>query len=208
MNSHPITILDYGVGNIAAFQRVYSNLGVEVIVANTAKQIENAKKLILPGVGSFDWAMSKLEKSGLKEPLNHVVSAGTPVLGVCVGMQMMFDYSYEGVKDGFGWIPGHVASIKKVKKSVRIVTPVMGWADVKMCSPSKLFENIAAPRFYFLHSYCVMPVDQFKVTAAVDIGIPIVAAVQDKHIFGTQFHPEKSHSWGVNVLKNFSGIPN
>ena len=203
MKINSVTILDYGVGNISAFKRIYEDLGVNTIVANNTKDIDNAEKLILPGVGSFDWVMSKLEKSGLKDSINQSVLSGVPILGVCVGMQMMFDYSEEGRKKGFGWIPGCIKKINQSAQTEKIIVPNMGWVDIKIQKDSPLFYKIHNSRFYFLHSYSAVPENASNIIAMAKMKLPIVAAVQKNNIFGTQFHPEKSHGWGIFLLKNF-----
>jgi glutamine amidotransferase len=198
-----VSIVNYGVGNIAAFHRAFKHLGVDVTIADTASKVKTARKLVLPGVGSFDWAVSRLEKSGLYESLDQVVGSGTFVLGVCVGMQMLLERSEEGRKSGLGWIKGDVAKISRLRGAEGVVTPVMGWAETKPIRDNGLFNNMKDPRFYYLHSYCAKPSDPQSVIAVADIGVTIVSAVQQGHIFGTQFHPEKSHAWGTQLLRNF-----
>lgn len=201
--SKAITILNYGVGNVAAFERAFHDLGASTVVGDTPKKIIEASKLVLPGVGSFDWALTKLEQSGFKDSLKLAVERGTPILGVCIGMHMLFDQSEEGVLEGFGWIPGRVVKVQNLFGNKSIVTPIMGWCNVDVVKDNDILVRNGGNRFYFLHSYAAAPDDPNVVIAQTNVGGPIVAAVRHKNIYGSQFHPEKSHRWGREFLKNF-----
>ena len=202
-----ITIIDYGLGNIQAFSNIYRRLGIDALPASTPQDLQRADKIILPCVGAFDWGMSRLQSSGLREVLDEQVLGGNkPVLGVCVGMQMMANFSDEGSTPGLGWIDASVVKfdVNSLQKDVKL--PHMGWNDVVPVSCDDLFLDIDNPLYYFLHSYHFKPVDQSVVLAKASYGFTFTAAVSSGNVYGTQFHPEKSHHWGVSLLKNFAEI--
>jgi len=203
-----ITIIDYGVGNIYAFQNVYKRLNIPTKIAKTAVDLSDVDKLILPGVGSFDYAMTQLNNSGMRERLDELVlEEKKPVIGICVGMQMMANSSDEGKLDGLRWID---ASVKKFDETtIKCVTklPHMGWNDVSPIQNHPLFiglENDAL--FYFLHSFYFHCNDQSDSIAQSDYGINFTSSVNHDNIYGIQFHPEKSHHYGEMLLHNFSKI--
>lgn len=199
-----VTLVHYGLGNIQAFAHIYQRLNLAVEVATTAAQLAAAQRLILPGVGAFDWAMARLNASGMRDALDDaVLNRNVPVLGVCVGMQMMAQRSDEGVEPGLGWIKGDVRAFGSLAEQ-RLPLPHMGWNDVTPASTDCLFAGIDAPRYYFLHSYCIVPADDGDALAMADYGNSFVSAVRHGNIFGTQFHPEKSHGWGIDLLRNFA----
>lgn len=201
-----ITIIDYGVGNIQAFVNIYKKLNIPVQIANTCDSLSRASKIILPGVGSFDSAMTKLEASGMGPTLNFLVlEKKCPVLGVCVGMQMMAKSSEEGSMPGLGWFEASVKSFYNTRSNSNIQLPHMGWNDV-IVSESKIFSGIHNPLFYFLHSYYFYSADQSNTIGWTDYGGLFVSAVSCNNIYGVQFHPEKSHSNGIQLLKNFARI--
>jgi len=200
-----ITIINYGVGNILSFVNLYKRLNIECNVASSRDELAGATKIILPGVGSFDHAMSSLEKSGMRETLDDLVlNKKTPVLGICVGMQMLASSSDEGELPGLGWVPGTVKKfdVKMVKQ-----LPHMGWNDVTPIHDGGLFKNFAqAPKYYFLHSF-YFECENYEHALATSIyGKEFVCAVNNGPVYGVQFHPEKSHHFGVNLLKNFSEL--
>jgi glutamine amidotransferase len=200
-----IAIVDYGLGNVRAFLNVYSRLGIPVSVAKTEEDIRQASRLVLPGVGSFDWAMERLNASGMRAELDvAVIDKRTPVLGVCVGMQMMLSGSDEGSSPGLGWIRGRVTKLSVGSNDRKIRTPHMGWNDVSVSSTDGLFGGIAEPRFYFLHSYVAEPADELDELATAKHGRDFCCAIQRGNVLGTQFHPEKSHDWGAALLSNFA----
>ena len=201
-----IAIVDYGLGNVRAFANIYKRLNIEAVLASTADVLERAERIILPGVGSFDWAMRRLERSGLRPALDERVTvAGRPVLGVCVGMQMMARSSEEGVEPGLGWIDGHVKRFAPEADGTARMLPHMGWNDVMPSRDSALLKGLEEDaRFYFLHSYYFAPDGQGDVIAATDYGGRFACAVQSGNCHGVQFHPEKSHGWGIQLLKNFA----
>jgi imidazole glycerol-phosphate synthase subunit HisH len=198
-----ITLVQYGLGNIQAFVNIYQRLNLNVQVATNVEQLAAAQRLILPGVGAFDWAMARLNASGMRGALDDaVLNRNVPVLGVCVGMQMMADRSDEGTELGLGWIKGDVRAFSLPEN--RLPLPHMGWNDVVPVRSDCLFAGIVAPKYYFLHSYCIVPVNNDDALATADYGNPFVSAVRHGNIFGTQFHPEKSHNWGIDLLRNFA----
>lgn len=199
-----VTLVHYGLGNIQAFAHIYQRLNLVVEVATSAEQVMAAQRLIMPGVGAFDWAMARLNASGMRDALDEaVLTRKTPVLGVCVGMQMMAERSDEGVKPGLGWIKGDVKAFNAMSET-QLPLPHMGWNDVDPARNNCLFAGIEAPKYYFLHSYCIVPTNSDDILATADYGNIFAAAVRQGNIFGTQFHPEKSHSWGIDLLRNFA----
>ena len=202
-----ITIVNYGVGNVHAFANIYERLGIPHRMASTADGLSGATRLVLPGVGAFDWAMQQLNASGMRPRLDELVlQHRVPMLGVCVGMQMLAARSDEGSEPGLGWVPGSVKRFDDSTVDQKTRLPHMGWNDVVPSNGNALFADLPAPRFYFLHSYFFEPSDRRYVLATADYMGSFAAAVQSGHIFGVQFHPEKSHQWGVQLLKNFAEL--
>lgn len=202
-----ITLVDYGLGNIQAFANIFKRLNVPVAVAKTAEELERAQKVVLPGVGAFDWAMTRLAESGMRGCLDDLVlTKKRPVLGICVGMQMMASRSDEGTSNGLGWID---AEVKKFDAAGArpIQLPHMGWNDVLPQTTQCLFRGIdPSPRYYFLHSFYFLPRRSDSVLAVTDYNGPFASAAREGNVFGVQFHPEKSHQWGIQLLKNFAEI--
>jgi len=202
-----ITVLDYGLGNVAAFVNIYKRLNLPVEVAATASQLANAKKIILPGVGAFDWAMTRLNESGMRACLDDLVMLKKkPVLGVCVGMQMMAKKSDEGKLPGLGWIDAEVKRFDETGFSQQTHLPHMGWNDVKPLSSACLFKGMHSPRFYFLHSYYFASANPDDVLGVTDYNGSFTSVARSGNVFGTQFHPEKSHQCGISLLKNFAEL--
>jgi glutamine amidotransferase len=200
-----IGLVDYGLGNLEAFANIYRRAGIEARRLSRPEDIATASRLILPGVGAFDWAMARLNDSGLRDALDDAVLARRiPVLGICVGMQMMMERSEEGSVAGLGWIRGDV--IRLPDRGAEFPLPHMGWNDVIPRVNGPLFDTIDTPRFYFLHSYHVATETSDAVLAEADYGMTLTCAVQQDHIRGVQFHPEKSHHKGVRLLENFAAM--
>jgi imidazole glycerol-phosphate synthase subunit HisH len=198
-----IGVIDCGTGNVSAFLHLLRHRGHSAAAVSTADAVERSTRLILPGVGSFDRAMRLLNASGLRAALEHaVLRDGRPLLGVCIGMQMLGSGSDEGDELGLGWIHGKAVRLA-TGPGVGLRLPHMGWNDVHPVSRAGLFEGLNEPRFYFLHSYTFEPEGMENVLAYAEYGSPIVAAIRSGNIWGTQFHPEKSHRWGAQVLDNF-----
>lgn len=203
-----ITIIDYGLGNIQAFVNVYRRLHIPVSVAKCATDLGGATKLILPGVGAFDHAIERLDASGMRPALNELVQQQKiPVLGICVGMQILADSSEEGSLPGLGWVPGSVRSFKAIPELSELALPHMGWNDVTPASDSALFKGFETEsRFYFLHSYFFDCSKAEHIAATSSYGLDFSCAVRADNVYGVQFHPEKSHHFGVGLLKNFAEL--
>lgn len=203
-----ITIIDYSVGNINAFVNVYKRVNVPVKIAKTSADLEGAKKIILPGVGHFDHAMSELIKSGMREKLDELVMVHkVPVIGICVGMQMMGNSSDEGKLEGLKWIDAKIKKFDetKIKQVTRL--PHMGWNDVKPVVSHALFEGLENEAlFYFLHSYYFECNNSADILATSEYGGEFTCAAHHQNVFGIQFHPEKSHSYGETLLHNFAKL--
>jgi glutamine amidotransferase len=201
-----ITIVDYGLGNIAAFANVYKRLNVPVVIAKGADELKDASRIILPGVGHFDYAMELLDRSGMRAALDDLVmKRRVPVLGVCVGMQILARRSEEGRRPGLGWIEGEVISFKS--RNADVALPHMGWNDVCVIAANGLFSSLEREaRFYFLHSY-YFHCDRDEDTVAVcHYGKDFTSALHAVNIYGVQFHPEKSHRFGMRLLQNFAEL--
>jgi glutamine amidotransferase len=202
-----IRIVDYGLGNILAFQNMYKRLNVEVAVAKSAAELEGATRVILPGVGAFDHAMELLEASGMRPKLTELVmERKVPVIGVCVGMQILAQGSDEGSRPGLGWIEGRVRHFDKLGGN-RLRVPHMGWNDVTPSAGNGLFGGLEQEsRFYFLHSYYFECARATDVAAVSRYGVDFPCAVTHGNVHGVQFHPEKSHHFGARLLKNFAEL--
>jgi glutamine amidotransferase len=202
-----ITLVDIGLGNVQAFCNIYRRLNVQVWTARKPAELKQASKIILPGVGAFDWAMTRLNDSGMREVLDELVQVKKiPVLGICVGMQLMANRSDEGLLEGLGWIDAEVVKFDTTLFKVKTHLPHMGWNDVLPTDTTCLFRGIDIPRYYFLHSYYMKPTNAANTLAIAHYGLPFTAAVRVGNVYGTQFHPEKSHQWGIGLLKNFAEL--
>ena len=204
-----ITIIDYGLGNINAIRAVYKDLNIPVTVASNPSDLDNSEKLILPGVGSFDFAMEKLNKSGLRDKLNKLVNEnGVHILGICVGMQMMTERSEEGQMDGLGWVKGDVLHFKHIKSdNKKMDVPHMGWNNITPKRENLLLAGLGRNSyFYFLHSYFCEVHDDTNIVSTTKYGNNFTSTINDRNIYGVQFHPEKSHEFGIQLLKNFSEL--
>ncbi len=203
-----ITIIDYGVGNINSFLNVYKRLDIAIKVAKKADDLVGASKIILPGVGSFDYAMQRLNNSGMREQLDEQVLVDkVPVIGICVGMQMMGNYSEEGNEDGLKWIDASIKKFDVSKIKIHTKLPHMGWNDVTPTNNHFLFKGLEDESiFYFLHSYYFHCNDKSNIIAASQYGEEFACAINKGNIYGIQFHPEKSHHYGEILLHNFAKI--
>jgi glutamine amidotransferase len=204
-----ITIVDYGLGNVLAIANIYRRLELPVTLATSAAELAGATRLILPGVGAFDWAMTRLNRSGMRDALDRLVlHERVPVLGICVGMQMMATRSDEGKEPGLGWFDATIKLFDERKLAGPTRLPHMGWNDVVPTHRESVFRGFDDDvRFYFLHSYFFSPNDSADILATSSYGDTFACAVQRRHIVGVQFHPEKSHGWGISLLKNFGLDP-
>jgi glutamine amidotransferase len=203
-----ITIVDYGVGNICAFQNVYKRLNIATRVAKSVHDLKDVSKLILPGVGSFDFAMDQLNASGMREKLDDLVMVEKlPVIGICVGMQMMGNYSEEGNREGLKWIDSEILRFDEKLINHRVKLPHMGWNDVTPINNHRLFYKLEQEAiFYFLHSYYIKCNNREESIAFSNYGLTFSAAVNKNNIYGVQFHPEKSHIYGEQLLLNFAKL--
>ena len=196
-----ITIVNYGTGNLFSIQNMLKKLGSDSIIGSDPRSIEKADKLLLPGVGAFDTCAQKLGESGLMDIVHHkVMEEKTPILGICVGMQLMMLGSEEGVLPGLGWLKGTVVKFRQ--SSLKI--PHMGWSEIEINKSSRLFNDMYdEPRYYFVHSYHAVMENEEDVLAYAEYGYRFVASVERENILGVQFHPEKSHKYGMKLLQNF-----
>lgn len=202
-----ISIVDYGLGNVRAFENIYRRLGISARPVSTAQQLSDATKIILPGVGAFDWAMHRLQKSGMIDTLNDLVqNQQVPTLGICVGMQIMTKSSDEGQSPGLGWIDADVKRFDENLFNQRTHLPHMGWNDVETEIACPLFSGIDNPLYYFLHSYYLEPKNHAEVVGYATYGKRFACAIASENVYATQFHPEKSHEWGIRLLRNFAEL--
>lgn len=200
-----IVIIDYGLGNLGSMANMLKKIGAEAVVSCDPDVIGNAARLILPGVGSFDAGMRNLEKCGLISLIGaRVLKDKTPVLGVCLGMQLLGKRSDEGKLEGLGWIDCETIRFKFDNDKRNLKIPHMGWNTVKVCQQHPLFEGLETDnRFYFVHSYHVVCSNSKNMLAKTNYGFDFNAAIVKDNIMGVQFHPEKSHRFGMQLLKNF-----
>lgn len=203
-----ITIINYGLGNIRAFVNVYKRLNITAKIAIHPDDLKDADKIILPGVGAFDYAMQLLNSSGLRAELeNQVIKNKIPVLGICVGMQMLARSSEEGTLPGLGWIDGIVKRFRPDFQNNITRLPHMGWNTITPVRNNALLEGFdCTSRFYFLHSYYFVCNNEHDVIARSEYGEQFASGVSNSNIFGIQFHPEKSHSNGIRLLENFAKL--
>lgn len=198
-----ITLVDYGVGNPAAIVNMIRHIGAPCRLTSDPVEVALAERVILPGVGHYDHCHNELVRRGLVEPLTHAArERGRPLLGVCVGAQLLGHGSEEGDAPGLGWLDFSVVRLPSVE-GLRV--PRMGWGEVLPAGGSPLFEPSAPrqPRFYFAHSYCIQPEDRSLVAGATHYGVDYAAAVHQGNVAGVQFHPEKSHKYGMSLLRRF-----
>lgn len=201
-----LAIIDYGVGNLFSLQCSLKKIGVEAVVTKEADIIKNADRIILPGVGAFGDAAEKLRATGLVDVIKEQAQSGKPFLGICLGMQLLFDKGYEyGEHDGLGFIKGNVIPLEgEIPAELNI--PHMGWNALSLDKNCPLFKYIEdGDCVYFVHSYFATDCDE-SVVATAEYGIPVTAAVGEGNIFGCQFHPEKSGETGLKILKAFCEI--
>ena len=203
-----ITIIDYGVGNVFAFQNVFKRLSIPSKIAKCENDLIGSSKLILPGVGHFDYALSQLNNSGMRDRLDELVlKEKIPVIGICVGMQMMAKKSDEGTLDGLCWIDAYVKKFDEATINHHTKLPHMGWNDVKPNENHPLFKGLEQQAiFYFLHSFYFKCSNEENSISKTDYGINFSSSIQHDNIYGIQFHPEKSHSYGERLLKNFANL--
>ena len=197
-----IAIIDYDAGNLKSVEKALIKVGAEPVVTRDAKVIEQADKVILPGVGAFGEAMEKLKSFDLIEPIYKVVEQGKPFLGICLGLQLLFEYSEE--KEGCKGLCLLKGGIKRIPDAPGLKVPHMGWNSLKVADNAKLFRNLPEdPYVYFVHSYYLQAEEPDIVAATTEYGVTIHASVEKDNVFACQFHPEKSGEVGLAILKNF-----
>jgi imidazole glycerol-phosphate synthase subunit HisH len=195
-----VTIVDYGVGNLASVSNMIRKVGGEARLVDQPEQVEDAEKLLFPGVGAWDAAMSAVHERGFAEPLRSFAASGRPLLGICLGMQLLFERSEEGSLPGLGLLSGQVSRFDD--QALRV--PHMGWNTVRPLPSARLFAtDEGSLRFYFAHSYRVEPKDTADIAAVANYGSDFACAVQKGNLLGTQFHPEKSHRFGMSLFSRF-----
>jgi glutamine amidotransferase len=201
-----LAVIDYGAGNLRSVMHALKHLQAEnVKLVHEPKDLEGAEKIILPGVGAFGASMQQMHKQGLVEPIREAVKSGIPYLGICVGMQMMFDYSDEmGTHEGIGLMKGYVT---RFPADMGLKVPHIGWNVLEPCFTSPLIKDLPEGSYgYFVHSYYCVPANSSDTLIATDYGIRFAAAVQHENLYGVQFHPEKSQRMGLQLLRNFLDI--
>ncbi len=203
-----ITIVDYGLGNLASIKNMFKKIGYPSVVTGDLKEIEKADKLLLPGVGAFDNGMKNIVQRDLLPVLNKkALEDKIPVLGICLGMQLLTNKSEEGILPGLGWIDGACKKFDLKAIDEKLKVPHMGWNDVQPLHTEGLFKDYKDEiSFYFVHSYHVVCEDKTNVLATTSYGVDFTCAIQKGNIMGVQFHPEKSHKFGMQLLKNFSTL--
>lgn len=202
-----ITIIDYGMGNLGSVVNMLKKIGAAGKISSDVSEIKTSEKIILPGVGAFDAAIKRIDEMGLRDVLSDLaVNKKIPLLGICLGMQLLMDSSEEGLLPGLGLIKGRVLHFKnRIPDTLRV--PHMGWNDVKISNPDPLTNGFQDEiRFYFVHSYFAKADNEADSMMKCDYGISFDAAVHHRNIYGAQFHPEKSHRFGMQFLKNFVAI--
>jgi imidazole glycerol-phosphate synthase subunit HisH len=202
-----IVIVDYGIGNLASVSNMFKKIGVkDVVVSGNHELISRASKLLLPGVGAFDGGMGNLEQSGLIAVLNQkALVEKVPVLGICLGMQLLTKRSEEGQKSGLGWIDAETVKFNP-DPALKLKVPNMGWNYINVKHDNALIDMKSKNRFYFVHSYYVKCFDEKQSLATSNFGIEYTCLVNKENIFGAQFHPEKSLKFGMKVLENFAKL--
>ena len=202
-----ITIIDYGCGNITAFVNAFKRLNILSKIARKKVDVENAERIILPGVGAFDYVMKSFNESGMREIVERkVIEENVPVIGICAGMQILADDSEEGSLKGLGWVKGKVRIFDTKRITHKTKLPHMGWNTIQH-NGNKLFKNLPDDsRFYFVHSYYFDNQDPLTSIATTDYGGKFSCSVNVGNVFGVQFHPEKSHQNGQQLLLNFANI--
>ena len=202
-----VAVIDYGVGNLFSLSRSLEYIGINAVVTSDVNKIQNANHIILPGVGAFGDAAAQLRERGLDETVKEQARAGKPLLGICLGMQMLCDVSYEyGVHKGLGLIPGEVADMKPCLPDT-LKVPHIGWNSLKFeGEKSRLYKYIHEGDFvYFVHSFYAKANKKY-ISATAEYGIPVTASIENECVFGVQFHPEKSGKVGLDILRAFCEI--
>ena len=203
-----ITIIDYGSGNIRAIGNIYDSLKIDYKIAKSPEQVIGAQKIFLPGVGAFDETISMLDKTGFREVLDfEVIQNKVPIIGICVGMQILAESSEEGKLLGLGYIKGKVRKMDALLLNQKPKLPHLGWNSIETARQSALLKNIDSELgFYFLHSYYFECKNQEDILTTTTYGKSFASAINHDNVYGIQFHPEKSHHNGINLLHNFATL--
>ena len=203
-----IAIIDYGIGNLGSIKNMLKRAGASAVITSDIDKIQRAEKLILPGVGAFDSGMKNIHDRGLFQVLNNkVLDDKTPLLGICLGCQMITSKSEEGQLSGFGWIEAVTKKFRIEDDNNHLKVPHMGWNKVRLCKKNPLFNtNEKDIRFYFVHSYHVVCDHEEDVAMKTHYGYEFASAIMKENIIGVQFHPEKSHKFGMRLLQNWSSL--
>jgi glutamine amidotransferase len=197
-----IALIDYGMGNLGSVEKALAAVGCEVVITDQPRVLEEAAGLVLPGVGAWDDCIGSLESHGLVGPLKELVAAGKPFLGICLGLQMLFESSEEGTLPGLSFFPGRV---ERFRHELKI--PQIGWNQVVLKQDMPYFAGVPdASWFYFVHSYYVVPDDPSIIATTTDYGYEFCSAIWKDNVFACQYHPEKSQDVGLKVLNNFRGL--
>lgn len=202
-----IVVIDYGMGNLRSVQKKFERVGAQVLVTSDLNEIDQAKKLILPGIGHFGNGVNNLRKTGIWDVLNKkVLDEKVPILGICLGMQLMATHSEEGDIEGLGWFDADVVKFT-IEDTLKFKVPHMGWNDARVEKESLLFNNVSKEAmYYFVHSYHIKCNNSEDVLTTTRYEYAFTSSIQKDNIYGTQFHPEKSHDWGELLYKNFANI--
>lgn len=201
----PILIVDYGMANLRSVQKAFEKVGAEAVISDDPNRARDADKLVLPGVGAFRDAIARLRDAGWAAPIQEHVDAGKPFLGICLGMQLLFTTAYEdGVHQGLNLFPGEVVRFENIPG---LKVPHMGWNQLRVRKPSSMLSDLPAnPSVYFVHSYYVKPTDARIIATETDYPTPFTSAIQHENVFATQFHPEKSQTVGLTMLRSFARV--
>jgi glutamine amidotransferase len=202
-----ICILDYGMANLRSVQKAFEHVGATAHIISQPEQIDRAEKFVLPGVGAFQDAIRTLRDHNFVDPILRHIDKGKPFLGICLGLQMLFDVSYEdGEHQGLGVIPGKTVRFD-VDQTLNLKVPHMGWTQLNVQRPSPLYKDLPEnPSVYFVHGYHVVPDDPNVIATTTDYGRPFVSSIWRDNVVATQFHPEKSQKVGLQILKNFAAM--
>ena len=207
-----IAVIDYGMGNLRSVRKALEHVGAKVVVTNDPNLIISADSVVLPGVGAFKDCMANLNQLKLVDPIRKFIDGGKPFLGICLGLQVLFEESEEyGPVAGLGVLPGKVMKFANASSETKggppIKIPHMGWNNIEVKKKTPLFDKLGAdPYFYFVHSYYVVPEDQSMVATVTNYGVEFVSGIQYKNIYAFQFHPEKSQTMGLSLLERFSNL--
>lgn len=200
-----IAILDYGVGNLRSVHNMFKKVGVNAIITSDSKTTQQADKYLLPGVGAFDYGINNLKNSPFFDMLEkEVLENKKPILGICLGMQLLTNSSEEGEESGLGWIDAETVKFELIDESLAI--PHMGWNSAYPTERSTIFKGLEDSRFYFVHSYHVVCNNSQNILATANYGEKFTCSIYQENIFGVQFHPEKSHKFGMQLFKNFGDM--